>query len=284
MTKNRQTPATVAAPVGKAGETYGLQPTAVNQATRPSAILTLAARLNVDAGDVFLQSLKSVAFKSPDVTNAQLMALVLVANAYRLNPFTRELYAFPEKGGGIVPIVSVDGWYRIINEHPEFDGLDYVEGIDETRGIFGECTIYRRDRSRPTALREYLNEVRRNTDPWRQHEARMLRHKSIIQAARLAFGFSGIYDLDEGQRIIEAQRMERPAATAPQLGTERLAAALAPQPETQTVDVSTMDGKASIEVPVRADEPPPEDTDAAAEREALAADARRPVTDEDMPV
>ena len=31
---------------------------------------------------------------------------------------------------------------------------------------------------------------------------RMLRHKALIQCARLAFGFTGIYDQDEAERII----------------------------------------------------------------------------------
>ena len=33
---------------------------------------------------------------------------------------------------------------------------------------------------------------------------RMLRHKAMIQCARLAFGFGGIYDQDEAERIVEA--------------------------------------------------------------------------------
>jgi hypothetical protein len=31
----------------------------------------------------------------------------------------------------------------------------------------------------------------------------MLRHKALIQCARVAFGFSGIYDPDEAERIVE---------------------------------------------------------------------------------
>ncbi len=32
----------------------------------------------------------------------------------------------------------------------------------------------------------------------------MLRHKAMIQCARIAFGFGGIYDADEAERIIES--------------------------------------------------------------------------------
>ncbi|EOJ4766922.1 recombinase RecT, partial [Escherichia coli] len=41
------------------------------------------------------------------------------------------------------------------------------------------------------------------TGPWQSHPKRMLRHKAMIQCARLAFGFAGIYDNDEAERIVE---------------------------------------------------------------------------------
>ncbi len=41
--------------------------------------------------------------------------------------------------------------------------------------------------------------------PWQTHTKRMLRHKALIQCSRIAFGFVGIYDEDEAQRIIEGQ-------------------------------------------------------------------------------
>lgn len=184
------------------------QTTAVQPApSTGGAIAMLADRLGVEATGLFMQSLKNVAFKSPNVTNDQLMALVVVANQYKLNPFTRELYAFPDRSGGIVPIVSVDGWFRIINEHPQLDGIEYHEVTDESGKTYGEAAIFRKDRAHPTIIREYLDEVRRNTDPWKQHTHRMLRHKTIIQAARVAFGFAGIYDPDEGERVIQSQRV-----------------------------------------------------------------------------
>ena len=55
-------------------------------------------------------------------------ALCVVAQQYGLNPFTRELYAFPDRNNGIVPVVGVDGWSRIINDNPQFDGMDLQAG------------------------------------------------------------------------------------------------------------------------------------------------------------
>jgi len=42
----------------------------------------------------------------------------------------------------------------------------------------------------------------------------MLRHKALIQAVRVAFGFSGIYDEDEAQRIAKPEVNVTPRFTA----------------------------------------------------------------------
>src|SRR3546814_15877124 len=48
-----------------------------------------------------------------------------------------------------------------------------------------------------------MAECARSTGPWQSHPKRMLRHKAMIQCARIAFGFTGIFDEDEAQRIVE---------------------------------------------------------------------------------
>lgn len=175
-----------------------------HQPQRASLVQKIATRYSVDPQKM-LQTLKSTAFKADvEVSNEQMMALLIVADQYELNPFTKEIYAFPDKKG-IVPVVGVDGWLRIINSHPQYDGVEYVDGPDDKNGLpaWVECVIYRKDRSHATRAREYMAECKRGTGPWQSHPRRMLRHKATIQAARLAFGFVGIYDQDEAQRIVE---------------------------------------------------------------------------------
>lgn len=126
----------------------------------------------------------------------QLVSLIIVANQYGLNPFTKEIYAFPSKGS-ITPIVSVDGWSRIINDNPQCDGIQF-----EQDDVSATCKIYRKDRTHPTIVTEYLSECEMTNSPvWKKYPKRMLRHKALIQCARVAFGFSGIYDEDEAKRI-----------------------------------------------------------------------------------
>lgn len=157
----------------------------------------LATRFDLPQSEELYQVLKATAFKG-DVTDAQLSALLIVAGQYKLNPWTKEIYAFPDKGG-IVPVVGVDGWSRIINSNPQFDGMDFEQDANSCT-----CTIYRKDRAHPTKLTEWMAECKRTgVKPWESHPYRMLRHKAMIQCARIAFGFGGIYDADEAERIIE---------------------------------------------------------------------------------
>ena len=191
-------------------------------------IQKFAERFSVDSEKV-IDILKATAFRqkagSAPVTDEQMMALLIVADQYDLNPFTREIYAFPDKQNGIVSVVGVDGWSRIINQHPNFDGMEFraSDKIVEMPSAkpcpeWMECVMHRKDRKHPTAIREYLDEVYRepftgNKDgrgytingPWQSHTKRFLRHKTMIQAARLVFGFGGIFDQDEAERILENQ-------------------------------------------------------------------------------
>jgi len=145
--------------------------------------------------------------KTCGMTNAspeEFAAFIMVAKEYDLNPLLKEIYAFPAKGGGIVPIVSIDGWVNLINSHPACDGFEFeFEHTEDGKELIScTCRMYRKDRGRPVSVTEYLAECVRSTDPWKMKH-RMLRHKAMIQAARYAFGFSGVYDEDEGSKIAE---------------------------------------------------------------------------------
>lgn len=172
-------------------------------ASGTSVLARLACRFGVDQSKM-LECLKATAFKGP-ASNEQIMALCIVADQYKLNPWTKEIYAFPDKQNSIVPVVGVDGWARIINEHDQFDGMEFEQDDEKCT-----CIIHRKDRAHPVEVTEYMDECKRNTGPWGTHPRRMLRHKAMIQCSRLAFGYAGIYDQDEAERIVEAVASEPP--------------------------------------------------------------------------
>jgi len=166
------------------------------------------------------------------------MALVIVANEYNLNPLKKEIYAFPAKGGGIVPVVGVDGWINIMNSHPKFDGIEFEMENDE-KGEPLSCTaiIHTKDRSRPAKVTEYFDECKRNTDPWNNMPRRMLRNRALAQCVRIAFTAGGILDEDEAHTLLDPVQQAKPiqgtvteSTTAPSKRGEKTVAAKGPMP------------------------------------------------------
>jgi len=203
-------------------------------------MMKLAVKYGVDESKM-LATLKATAFRQKakdgqpavDITNEQMMMLAVVADQYNLNPFTREIYAFPSENG-IVAIVSVDGWIRIINERAELDSIEFEVAPPGTEDPWISCTITRKDRSRPVTITEYLSECARATKPWQEMPRRMLRHKALIQCARVAFGFAGIFDPDEADRIISV--VDAKQASLPQMMKP-----LTQEPKAMTVPTITVD-------------------------------------------
>jgi phage recombination protein Bet len=172
-------------------------------------VMVMAERLSVDPNELHNIILNTLMPNKVQPSNEQFVSFLAIANEYKLNPLTKEIYAFPAKGGGIQAIVSIDGWLKIINSHPQFDGMKFTDTLgNDGQLISVTCCMYRKDRQHPTELTEYLIECDKKTEPWVKWPARMLRHKATIQAARYAFGFSGIVDPDEGERIQDAQEKD----------------------------------------------------------------------------
>ena len=173
-------------------------------ANKPSLLSKFGEKYGVDPNKVY-DTLCRTAFKKAE-NSEQVMALLIVADQYGLNPFTKEIFAYPDNAGGVVPVVGVDGWNRIAQQHPAYDGVEFrysdtmsTPGGGKSCPEWIEAHIYRKDRAHAVVVREYLDECFRNTGPWKSHTKRMLRHKVLIQGYRVAFGFHGIYDQDEAE-------------------------------------------------------------------------------------
>ena len=166
--------------------------------TTPSALNLMAQRCSVDPGKLH-ETLKNTVFKG--ATDHELLALVVTANTYELNPLLKEMYAFPKKGGGIAPMVGVDGWLKIANRQPNFDGMQVEVFGDGKEPTHATCEIHLKDRKHSVKITEYFDECVRPTEPWRQMPRRMLRNKAMIQSIRVAFGVGGIHDEDEAHDI-----------------------------------------------------------------------------------
>jgi phage recombination protein Bet len=164
------------------------------------AVSELANTYGLEA-EHFLTTMREIAMPKPH-KDPELVSCLLVAREHGMNPLTREIYFMREKNGTIQAIIGVDGWIRKINEHPQFDGMTWDKPIMDKNGVALEmtCHIHRKDRSHPISVTEYMSECRQKRNkpgPWDTHPNRMLRNRTICQAARLAFGFAGVMDRDE---------------------------------------------------------------------------------------
>ncbi len=159
--------------------------TDVVEAPKASLLMKFGAKYSVDPIKIYETLCKTV-FKEAK-TEEQVMALLVVADQYNLNPFTKEIFAFPDKHGGVVPVVGIDGWNRIAQEHPQFDGVElrYSDTMVKPSEKAKECpewveaVVYRKDREHPVTIREFIDECFRPTGPWESHTKRMLRHKAL---------------------------------------------------------------------------------------------------------
>jgi hypothetical protein len=222
------------------------------------------------------------------LTREEFAAFILVANHYDLNPLTREIFAYPKRGGGIVPVVSIDGWVNLINRQPACDGWDMVADLDKNGFLKSyTCTMYRKDRAHPCVVTEFLSECFRDTEPWKMMKNRMLRHKALVQSGRYAFGFAGIYDEDEARTIAGVEdASEKRRAPAPPIVGEQGAApgalAIEHKPDVvidlptatapETVKAEAAGVAATTAAPAHRRAPPPPVA-------AAAVDAKRPAID-----
>ncbi len=121
-------------------------------------------------------------------TQVQLLRL---ASKHLLDPLSDEI-SIMETKEGFLPFITIDGWAKLMNQHPQYAGMSLREPIESNSQLpaWMECTIYRNDRILPIVVKEYLEEVMTNHPTWQQMPRRMLRHRVIQQCARLAFGIS----------------------------------------------------------------------------------------------
>lgn len=140
-------------------------------------------------------------------TDAEMAIVASVCAKYGLNPLVKECAAFVS-GGKLQMVVMIDGFYKVVNRQPDFDGVTFEDHFDEKGDLVSiTCSMHLKNRSHPVTVTEYLKECK---DPkssvWTKWPGRMLRHKAYIQCARMAFGLTEMVDNDEADRIRSGER------------------------------------------------------------------------------
>ena len=138
-------------------------------------------------------------------SDAELTVVSSICSQYGLNPLAREAHAFVS-GGKLSVTIGVDGWIKIMNRQPDFDGVEFDDNFDGKELVSVTTKIYIKGRKFPTCVTEYMDECYQAKSPaWQKFKKRMLRNKSLGQCVRVAFGISEVIDSDEADRIKESE-------------------------------------------------------------------------------
>ena len=162
-----------------------------------------AASLNMDE-DTLKVWLKERLFIEPSVLLSFLHQIV----QYKLNPLSGEITLINLEDGRHQSMITIDGWCKLINAHSQFAGMTFRESTVLQDGIpaWIECCIYRHDRILPITIKEYYEEIKTEHAIWKSMPRRILRHRTIQQCARIAFG---IHCTEIGQSL-DTYKKEKP--------------------------------------------------------------------------
>jgi phage recombination protein Bet len=193
--------------------------------TAPKPKTSLIARMADARGmekGLFYETIKNTVMPK-EATEAETAAYLLVADHYGLDPFLKHIHCFFDKRTNrLMPIISIDGWSFLVNQQPQYDGCSFDYDQDDDGKVQAvTCNMFRKDRTRATSVTEFLVECWKNTDAWKSHPARMLRHRAFMQAARLCFGFSGAMDEDEQADMRDITPPEAVAEAAAEVRTDK---------------------------------------------------------------
>jgi len=181
-----------------------------------SIISTYAASRHMEKEALISTLMKTIA--PPEASMEDIVGFLQIAHRFDLDPWAKEIFMIRSRGK-VSTYVGIDGYSKIVNRQPEYDGCEFTYDQDPDGSITAvTCTMWRKDRTHPMAVTEFYVECvpPSPSEAWKRSPGRMLRHRAFVQAARLCFGISGA--LDEGTDIgvppIEAGSVNEPAAVS----------------------------------------------------------------------
>ena len=147
--------------------------------------------------------------------DSELQMFLALATKYDLDPFAKEIWFVQMKGRNSI-ITGRDGYLKIANRNPNFDGMEsdivcagdkfYKEGSiirhaynSSNRGpiIGAYAVVYRKDRSHPAYFFAPFKEYNKNSSVWTQYPSAMIIKVAESMALKRAFSISGLVTEEE---------------------------------------------------------------------------------------
>ena len=149
-----------------------------------------------------------------DANTDELKMFLHVAKSYGLDPFNKEIFFWKVKGKPTI-MTSRDGYLKIADRHPQYDGLvsDVVrkndsfkknaDGIEHEYGtergdiVGAYALVYRKDRSYPVYVFAPFAEYRADTKVWYKYPSAMILKVAESMALKRSFSVSGLVSREE---------------------------------------------------------------------------------------
>lgn len=135
---------------------------------------------------------------APGLTDPEFQLFAEIVRSTGLNPITKEVWAI-KAGGRLQLMTGINGFLRIANSHPQFDGMEVEYEWQDGKLIAATAKVYRKDRRFPSVATAYMAEYKKSTPIWQQMPSVMLSKCAKSLALREAFiqELGGLYTAEE---------------------------------------------------------------------------------------
>lgn len=143
-----------------------------------------------------LQALRNTV--APGLTEPEFLLFAEMCRATGLNPATKEIWAI-KAGGRLQLMTGINGFLKIANSHPAFDGMEVSHEWDGKNLVSCTVKVHRKDRKHPSVATAYMAEYGKKTPIWVSMPSIMLAKCAKSLAIREAFiqELGGLYTAEE---------------------------------------------------------------------------------------
>lgn len=135
---------------------------------------------------------------APGLTNEEFRLFAEMVRSTGLNPITKEIWAI-KAGGRLQLMTGINGFLRIANSHPAYDGMEVSYEWDGKQLVSCTVKVHRKDRKYPSVATAYMSEYSKPSPIWKTMPSIMLSKCAKSLAIREAFiqELGGFYTQEE---------------------------------------------------------------------------------------
>lgn len=212
-------------------------------AKRQSITASAAAVLGVEPSKLcgLLRNVWRTSKGQEPLTDQEMFQGISLIARYELDPIAKEIYV-TRTSKGLVTIIGIDGWIKVLDRTDHYDGFDVELHSDENGKIdYVDTKIFSKKRAHPTTYRAYASEYSKVSGfVAGQMPTHMLRIFGLRHAARLFTPIGGNVMTEEEALYMQQHAPDdsftKPITDTTAELTERIASGESPEDAVQVPD------------------------------------------------